>query len=78
MAFAITPYKLQTAPNEDRMSCDRRAVTVRNERQMPGWPIPADQSRHGERHRVMVNIAQRLRPGRIDCSGSISSDVCCS
>jgi len=27
------------------MSCDRRTVTVRNERQMSGWPIPADQSR---------------------------------
>ena len=60
------------------MSCDRRAVTVHNERQMSGWPISAGQSRHGERHRAMVNIAQRLRSGRTDCSVSIWSDVCCS
>jgi hypothetical protein len=33
------------------MSCSRPTVTVRNERQMSSCPIPADQSRHGERPR---------------------------
>src|ERR1017187_1241010 len=56
------------------MSCDRRSVTVRNERQMSGRPIPADQSRHGERHRDMVKMAQRLWSGRADCSLAVWSD----
>ena len=34
--------------------------------QVYGEPIPADRSRHGERHRVIVNIAQGLRSGPSD------------
>jgi hypothetical protein len=53
------------------MSCDHRPVTIRNERQMSGWPIPADQSRRGERHRDMVNMAQRLRSDQAVCGGQL-------
>jgi hypothetical protein len=43
--------------------------------QVSGGPIPADGSRHGERRRVMMNIAQRLRSGPSNCSVSTRSDV---
>jgi hypothetical protein len=51
-----------------RMLCDRRVATVCN-----GTPDirPVGRSRHGERHRVMVNIVQRLRSGRSNWPGTI-------
>jgi hypothetical protein len=44
--------------------------------QAPGEPIPADQSRHVEPHRV--NIAQGFRLWPSDCSVFVWSDVRCS
>jgi hypothetical protein len=57
------------APNGGyRTLCDRRVATVCN-----GTPDirPVGRSRHGERHRVMVNIVQRLRSGRSNWPGTI-------